>query len=473
MIAELRPYSDMKNSDVEWLGEVPAHWEVERATRRLTVVKRPVDPNEISDQQVVHYSIPNVQQAGRGVLESGLSIESAKNLVDRTLLLVSKLNPRKGTIALAEPDRKFLTLASSEFVAMEPKHCAGKFARYLYESEHVRLELSSRVDSATKSHQRCSPEDILKLPIPWPPESEQTAIVRFLDHADRRIRRYINARQKLIALLKEQKQAIIHQAVTGQIDVRTDQPYSAYKPSDVEWLGEVPAHWEIARLKSSVANIVEHSAEFGQHDIYIALEHVESWTGQLKSSDQDTPPDSQLKRFESEDILFGKLRPYLAKVTRPTTGGLCVGEFLVLRSRCSKFDTGYVEQLLRSKPTIDAIDSSTFGAKMPRAEWGFIGGMEIVHPPLPEQHAIVRFLDRAAAKTDDAIARAQREINLLREYRTRLIADVVTGKLDVREAAAALPEADPLAADDEAEELLQTSEDPESGSEKKSAEFTS
>ena len=82
-----------------------------------------------------------------------------------------------------------------------------------------------------------------------PPLSEQTAIVRFLDHADRRIQRYIRAKQKLIALLEEQKQAIIHQAVTGQIDVRTGQPYPAYKPSGVEWLGEVPAHWEVIQLR--------------------------------------------------------------------------------------------------------------------------------------------------------------------------------------------------------------------------------
>ena len=244
MISELKPYPAMRDSGVSWLGEVPMHWDVQRADRRLTVVKQPVNPNEISDQQVVHYSIPNVQRVRRGAIEAGSSIDSAKTLVDRTLLLVSKLNPRKGTIALAEPDRELTTIASSEFVAMEPEHCIGGFARYLYESEPVRLELSSRVDSATKSHQRCSPEDISKLPVPWPARPEQTAIVCFLDYADRRIRRYIRAKQKLIALLEEQKQAIIHRAVTGLIDVRTGQPYPAYKPSGVEWLGDVPAHWE-------------------------------------------------------------------------------------------------------------------------------------------------------------------------------------------------------------------------------------
>ena len=82
-----------------------------------------------------------------------------------------------------------------------------------------------------------------------PPLSEQAAIVCFLDCADRRIRRYIRTKEKLIALLEEQKQAIIHQAVTGRIDVRTGQPYPAYKPSRVEWLGGVPAHWEVRRVR--------------------------------------------------------------------------------------------------------------------------------------------------------------------------------------------------------------------------------
>ena len=91
--------------------------------------------------------------------------------------------------------------------------------------------------------------------LPLPPLPEQTAIVRFLDHADRRIRRYIRAKQKLIALLEEQKQAIIHQAVTGQIDVRTGQPYPSYKDSGVEWLGEVPEHWELRRVKQGSAGV--------------------------------------------------------------------------------------------------------------------------------------------------------------------------------------------------------------------------
>ena len=96
------------------------------------------------------------------------------------------------------------------------------------------------------------PEHFKTIYVCVPPFTEQANIVRFLDHADRRIRRYIRAKEKLIALLEEQKQAIIHQAVTGRIDVRTGQPYPAYKPSGVEWLGDVPAHIGIRdRLQES------------------------------------------------------------------------------------------------------------------------------------------------------------------------------------------------------------------------------
>jgi type I restriction enzyme S subunit len=222
-------------------------------------------------------------------------------------------------------------------------------------------------------------------------------------------------------------------------------PYPAMKDSGVPWLGEVPEHWTISRLKSSMENIIQQTGERRATDLYLALEHVESWTGRIRHAASDVSFDSQVKRFRSGDVLFGKLRPYLAKVTRPIADGVCVGEFLVLRPRDPAASPSYMEQLLRSKPIIDAVNSSTFGAKMPRADWQFMGGMVLTLPPVPEQLTIVRFLDEEITRLSGGTERAHHEISLLREYRTRLIADVVTGKLDVREAAARLP--------DEAEDL--------------------
>ncbi len=106
------------------------------------------------------------------------------------------------------------------------------------------------------------------------------------------------------------------------------EPYPDYKPSGVEWLGDAPAHWEVRRLKRSIANVVSQTNKRQQDKIYIALEHVESWTGSIRESGSDADFDSQVKRFRAGDVLFGKLRPYLAKVTRPDLNGVCVGDFL-------------------------------------------------------------------------------------------------------------------------------------------------
>ncbi|MDW8356211.1 MAG: restriction endonuclease subunit S [Bryobacterales bacterium] len=209
-------------------------------------------------------------------------------------------------------------------------------------------------------------------------------------------------------------------------------PYPAYKDSGVPWLGEVPEHWSVKRLKSTVRNVIEQSAEWRSGELYLALENVESWTGRLRPTDSDIAFDSQVKRFRAGDVLFGKLRPYLAKVTRPATAGVCVGEFLVLRPDGADGSAPYLEQLLRSKPVIDAVNSSTFGAKMPRADWQFVGCMPITLPPLAEQSAIVRFLDHADRRIRRYIRANQKLLKLLEEYKQALIHRAVTGQIDVR-----------------------------------------
>jgi type I restriction enzyme S subunit len=189
-----------------------------------------------------------------------------------------------------------------------------------------------------------------------------------------------------------------------------------------------------------VRNVVDLTTSRKESDLYIALEQVESWSGHYTEAAPGVVFEGNVKRFSAGDVLFSKLRPYLAKVIQPSQDGVCVGEFLVLRPNTASLDAAYMEQFLRAKSVIDAISGSTFGAKMPRADWQYIGSMNVVVPPPDEQSAIVRYLDAATADLEKATDAAHREIDLLREYRTRLIADVVTGKSDVREAAAHLPD---------------------------------
>ena len=210
----------------------------------------------------------------------------------------------------------------------------------------------------------------------------------------------------------------------------TDFPaYPAYKPSGVQWLGDIPSHWEVRRLKYLARNISQPTSERVEGELRLGLEHVESWTGKYKIA-ENVRFESKMKRFQPDDVLFGKLRPYLAKVTRPDRAGLCMGDFLVFRAKSNIMVAGFLEYLLRCKYVIDLIDSSAVGAKMPRADWTFIGNVWLPLPPLPEQRAIAAYLDRKGAIARRYAHVARHIIDTLRELRQVEIHDAVTRGLN-------------------------------------------
>lgn len=203
------------------------------------------------------------------------------------------------------------------------------------------------------------------------------------------------------------------------------QPYPEYKESGLPWLGRVPKQWATERLKWLTSNIAEQAPVEDPTQTYIALEHVESWTGRVRHA-QASNVDSVVKRFLPEDVLFGKLRPYLAKVTRAQGSGVCVGEFFVIRRRDPRFLPRYFEHLLRSQPFIGLVNGSTFGAKMPRADWGFVGSVQVPVPSLPEQQAIADYLDAHAAVVRRFIRNRRRLIEVLNEQKQAIINRAVT-----------------------------------------------
>ncbi len=166
-------------------------------------------------------------------------------------------------------------------------------------------------------------------------------------------------------------------------------PYPAYKSSGIDWLGDIPAHWDLRRLKTHTENVIKPSNSPHDDGLRVALENVESWTGRIIEPETDMQFDSQVREFHAGDVLFGKLRPYLAKVARPDRDGVCVGEFLVLRPNDGMLQPSYLEQLIRSKPFIDAVNASTYGAKMPRANWEFIGNMGCPFPRRADRHRAI------------------------------------------------------------------------------------
>ena len=284
------------------------------------------------------------------------------------------------------------------------------------------------------------------LPIPVPSSEEQAAIVRFLDHADEQIQRYIAGKERLIALLEEERQALVHQAVTRGLD-----PSVRLKPSGVEWMGDVPEHWEMRRLGqcTSVSGGATPSMEVNRF-----------WGGSVpwvtpKDMKKDVISDSSMKVTDAaihetslqlveppvvlmvvRGMILARRVP-IAYTTTPVTINQDMKALRTLRGTDAIFLAYSLNSVQEAfKPLIDEAGHGT--RRLPTERWR---ELPITMPPPSEQRAIIEYLDNTKAEINAAIDRSRRQIDLMNEYRTRLIADVVTGQLDVREAAAQLPAA--------------------------------
>lgn len=200
--------------------------------------------------------------------------------------------------------------------------------------------------------------------------------------------------------------------------------YKEYKPSNVDWLGEIPEHWEIRKLKYCF--MLKTQKATGAR-IPVALENIESWTGKYLPSESEFEGDGIA--FESHDILFGKLRPYLAKVWAAEFAGEAIGDFFVLHP-LKHMNSRFAAYYMRTSDFINLIDGSTFGSKMPRASWDFFSSTPINLPPLSEQQMIADFLDRETAKIDSLIKKRNDLIKLLQEKRSAVISHAVTKGID-------------------------------------------
>lgn len=204
--------------------------------------------------------------------------------------------------------------------------------------------------------------------------------------------------------------------------------YPKYKDSGVEWLGEIPEHWEIKRLKYP-AKLINVKVENENNNLkYIGLENLESWTGNLIESENQIEFEGQANLFKSGDVLFCKLRPYLAKAYQAAEDGLCTSELLVLRPK--EVIRSYLFYFLMNPNFIEVVNSSTYGAKMPRANWDFIGDLLSTIPNPEEQTQIASFLDHETSRIDKLIEKKNRQIELLQEKRSALITHAVTKGLN-------------------------------------------
>ena len=294
-------------------------------------------------------------------------------------------------------------------------------------------------DKATIAH--FTREKLAAFQTPLPPLPEQRAIVRYLDYVDRRIRRYVTAKQKLIAMLEEEKQAVISQAVTRGLD-----PNVRLKPSGVEWLGDVPEHWEVRRL-SQVSGILRGKFTHRPRNDPSLYDGPYPF---IQTGDVSGANKMIMRYGQTLNVQGLAVSSMFPKGTLVMTIAANIGDVAIL-----SFDACFPDSVVGFVPSKNVYRDQLYYLframkrelvrEAPVNTQGNlnvdrIGSRKVAIPPLPEQADIVKCLDRATAVADTTIARARRQIELLQEYRAKLIADVVTGKLDVREAAAQLPD---------------------------------
>ena len=375
-LALMPKYDDYVDSGVEWLGRVPASWELTRLGTRFNERR-----SKVSD---IDY--PALSVTKKGVLPQLDNAAKTKDGDNRKLVkegdfVINSRSDRKGSSGVSDRDGSVSLIN----IVLKPKGIHPKFSEHLLKS-HAFIEEYYRVGRGIVADLWTTRYDEMRtITISVPSLEEQTRIANFLDKKTAQIDDAIAIKEQQINLLKERKQIIIQQAVTQGLD-----PNVPMKDSGVDWIGEIPEHWEIKPLKH-ILKLKNLKIEAGKSNLeYLGMECVNSFDG--TKNEIKSEADGLSTFFQVGDILFGKLRPYLAKVYVADFEGVCSTEFLVYEVK--RGSNAFFSKLMLSNGFISVVDASTYGSKMPRASSDFIGNLNIVNPPFEEQIKISSFIDK-------------------------------------------------------------------------------
>ena len=466
MIAGLRSYSAIKNSGIGWIGEVPTHWEVTALRNRYEqCLGKMLDAKQGTGEHLMPY-LRNVDvQWDRINVVDLPQIDIRPEEVERYTVRSGDLLVCEG----GEVGRSAIWMGEIEQCAFQkalhrlrPQKARDR-PRFLLHALRVAVEQGAFYDGHESTIGHLTGEKLRAHRFAFPPETEQRKIEAFLDHMNQRIQRYIRAKQKLITLLEEHKQTSIRQAVTGQIDVRTNSPYAAYRPSCVEWLGPVPTHWKVRKLTDVTRQETGHTPSRKVPTYWEPAECVIPWVslGDVWQLRNGTVFVKTTKEKVSEVGLANSAARLLPKNTVILSRTASVGFAAILgvpMATTQDFAAWICGPSIR--PMFLYYVLTAMKAEFRRLMIGathqtiYMPDIRAFRTPLPtvkEQNRIARSLDDVCSVIHRRLRAAEACIDLMREYGMRLIADVVSGKLDVREATTSLPEFDALGADDEAD----------------------
>jgi restriction endonuclease S subunit len=394
-------YSEYKDSGVEWLGKIPKEWDVANSRGIFTTQKDRVG-SSFGDYKILsltlHGVIPKVLDgSGKNPAEyDTYQVIKKDNLV--FCLFDYDVTPR--TIGYVE-ENGMLTGAYTRLIPKSETY--SKYYYYYFLSLDYHKELLHLCTGLRNS----IPKPLFwSMKNPLPHIKIQEEISNYLDKKTAMVDQIINRKEKQIELLKEKRTKVINHSVNNTKGVNEKLKYIA--PERREKLDIAPTN-----LK------------------YLGLENIESNTGKMIDSSEETQPESSVNIFKAGDVLFGKLRPYLAKVFTANFNGVCSGEFLTLIPKQTKILPEFLFYKLISEDFIKAVNDSTYGSKMPRANWQFIGNQQLTYPSIVEQQKIIDLINKETKLIYEIIQNIEKSIETLQEFKSSLISNVVTGKIKI------------------------------------------
>ncbi|MCB2029929.1 MAG: restriction endonuclease subunit S [Rhodoferax sp.] len=447
MIGDLKPHAAYKDSGQDWLGFIPAHWSLLRAKRLFREVDERSKTGEEELLSVSH--LTGVTPRRLKTVTMFLAESNVGHKVCRPGdLVINTLWAWMAALGVT----KHIGIVSPAYGVYRPTDEGGilpAYANHLLRTPLYAAEYQRRSTGVNSSRLRLYPEQFLRIPILVPPQDEQAAIVRFLDWANGRLERAIRAKRKVISLLLEQRQAIVRRGVT-----LGPNPAVPLKSSGIPWLVDIPDHWEVrplkavCRIQSGITLGKDYGGKQTREFPYLRVANVQAGFLSLSAMKKVAVPPDEARRstLKTGDVLMTEGGDP-DKLGRGCVWDGEIGECLhqnhvfAVRPVQSRLDPRFLAAQLgahHAKAYFQSTAKQT--TNLASTNKTKIGQLQVLLPALDEQIEILAAIEKESRPLVDGISRFEREIELLREYRTRLIADVVTGKLDVRDAAACLPD---------------------------------
>ena len=446
MIGDLTPHAAYKDSGQDWLGSIPAHWSLLRAKRLF----REVDERSKTGKEEL-LSVSHLTGVTPRRLKNVTMFMAESNVGHKVCrpgdLVINTLWAWMAALGVT----KHMGIVSPAYGVYRPIGIDGilpAFADHLLRTPLYAAEYQRRSTGVNSSRLRLYPEQFLRIAVMAPPPDEQAAIVQFLDWANSRLERAIRANRKVISLLTEQKQAVIDRAVTCGFDSSV-----RLKPSGIPWLGSIPEHWDVRALK----RIVSTKITDGPH------ETPELIDAGIDFMSAESMVNGRMVFEKRRGFISLKLHEQFCLKCRPqredvfmcksgaTTGKVAIVEtdrvfsvwspLALLRSNKKLMLPSFLFASLKTQYVQQQVQERWSFGTQPNLSMAAMGRISIAVPSIKEQGDALSRIGEETDPLNTTISRLEREIELFREYRIRLVADVVTGKLDVRDAARRLPDA--------------------------------